>query len=217
MTIIRSPLEPASYIDGLLTALRAFAVSDRGAADEAIAALAFQPIEVEPRRPVPIPKQARVFSRDRYCCRYCGARTVPVPVLRAVSRLWLKEVPYHSHWKTGATHPLYVTCSATIDHVKAVAHGGPSLSEDNLVTACYPHNAQKGEFSLDQLGWQLQPVQTTDWDGLVGYYPALWEEAQASAIAEQRSDREWLAEVRYHHDWLAAFAEARKEEASAAH
>lgn len=202
MTTSDTGPDPVSYLDGLRTALEAFAGSDRATADKAVAALAVQLRPAEPSPAISVLLQASVFARDGYCCRYCGARTVPVPVLRAVSLLWPKQVPWQRNWRTDATHPIYVTCSATIDHIQAVAHGGSSDSA-NLATACYACNAEKGEFSLARLGWQLRDVSITDWDGLVGYYPALWMAAEAGAMEADR---------RYHSRWLAAFDRIRTRE-----
>lgn len=71
-----------------------------------------------------------------------------------------------------------ISRSAVVDHVDPGAWGGEWLSETNLVTACWPCNARKGDLTLGQLGWSTNPpVPPGEWDGLVGMYPALWAAA----------------------------------------
>lgn len=83
-----------------------------------------------------------------------------------------------------------------MDHVQPIAHGGENDTCSNLVTACWPCNAQKGEFTLDRLGWKLLPVTSDDWDGLVNAYQKLWEQGCSKATP---------ADVRYHQAWIKAF------------
>ena len=66
-------------------------------------------------------------------------------------------------------------CSAVVDHVVPGSLGGAWLEESNLVTACWPCNARKGDLTLEQLGWQLRAVDESSWDGLSGFYRDLWE------------------------------------------
>jgi hypothetical protein len=49
--------------------------------------------------------RVRLWRRDGFCCRYCGKKTVPQCVLRAVSVIFPSDFPYHPNWKTGYTHP----------------------------------------------------------------------------------------------------------------
>lgn len=44
-----------------------------------------------------------------------------------------------------------------------------------MVTACWPCNVQKGEFSLERLGWTLKDEQRDGWDGLLSGYRILWD------------------------------------------
>ncbi|MDP8908131.1 MAG: HNH endonuclease [Chloroflexota bacterium] len=138
-----------------------------------------------------------VFRRDRWTCRYCGGRTIAPPVLRALSSLYPDEFPYHPNWKAGQVHPGYLLLSTTLDHVNPGSRGGSWGELHNLVAACWPCNSGKGDFRLDEIGWQLlaEPALADDWDGLTGIYPAVWEVAG-------RPD------AQYHGRWLRALRAA---------
>ena len=70
--------------------------------------------------------------------------------------------------------------------------GGDWLDESNLVTACWPCNARKADFSLEQLGWVLLEVDPgSGWHGLTPRYRDLWR-----AAGEPRPT--------YHKGWIAA-------------
>jgi hypothetical protein len=55
--------------------------------------------------------------------------------------------------------------------------GGAWLDDNNLITACNPCNSIKADFTLEQLGWQLQPIVDDGWDGLTMYFARLWQAA----------------------------------------
>jgi 5-methylcytosine-specific restriction endonuclease McrA len=148
------------------------------------------------RREIGPPLAARVFRRDRFTCRYCSARTIPTPIMRAVSLLFPAEFRYHKNWKVGETHPAINSRSATLDHVKPHAHGGANQSE-NLVTACWGCNTRKGDRELGDLGWELLEVAETDWVGLTDLYPRLWDVVEATAdpgavAAERKMHQTWM-------------------------
>jgi 5-methylcytosine-specific restriction endonuclease McrA len=182
---------PDEQLDAFARAVSAVRDRDIDKADKLIADL-----RVDWRPEIPKQRQVEVLRRDHFSCRYCGGRTIPTPMLRAASLVWPLELPFNVNWRTDATHPIYVAYSASIDHVQPHAHGGSSDEIENLVTACWPCNIQKGEFSLDRLGWSLLPPPEREWDGLVSSYPALWELARPNASVN---------DVRYHRVWLAAF------------
>ena len=99
------------------------------------------------------------------------------------------DFPYTSTWRGGATHPAVIARSAVIDHVMPGSLGGAWLDEANLVTACWPCNERKGDLTLEQLQWQVRHIDESSWDGLTGFYRALWTIAgQPTAEAH----REWL-------------------------
>jgi hypothetical protein len=135
------------------------------------------------------------FRRDGWICRYCGGKTVFFPVMAVLGRLFPQEFPYDSHWGAGSTHPAVIACAAVVDHIEPVSHGGNWQDPNNLATACWPCNAMKGEFTLEQLGWRIRPVpeNRTGWDGLSGTYLALWEAADRPV---DDALRKWAALLR---------------------
>jgi len=135
---------------------------------------------------------ARVMQSDFFRCRYCGTRIIPAAVLRAASLVWPDELPYHVHWKASATHPLYLSHAGSIDHIELTPRRRYRIADKpgNGLLGC---NVQKGDLSLARLGWQLQPQVPSDWDGLVGYYPAIWKVAQSKATED---------DARFHLKWL---------------
>jgi len=81
-----------ALVDHLQRVVGALEADDREAAGAAMAEIAFSPAQTE-RRPSLTPRlQAEVFRRDAFTCRYCGARTVPPPVLRVLSALFPVEL-----------------------------------------------------------------------------------------------------------------------------
>ncbi len=116
--------------------------------------------------------------RDRFQCRYCGARLLPASLMELIHDVYPKDFPFHRNWKGGETHPAFVGRSLIIDHVEPVAHGGHGFDRENLATSCWPCNARKADFTLERLDWELRTVfRDPDWDGLTSYYPPLWQEA----------------------------------------
>jgi hypothetical protein len=142
-----------------------------------------------PRREVAIRSEpsesviVSIYKRDRFHCRYCGAKVIPTQIMRLISELFPDQFPYHPNWKGGQTHPAIASRSPSLDHVAPWAKGGGNEPE-NLVCACWVCNQIKGELSLEQLGWRLRPIPETDWDGLTGYYRTLWEQAGSPTRGE---------------------------------
>ena len=132
--------------------------------------------------------QLTVFMRDKFTCRYCGKRTVFVPILRALSFRYPEILPYHPNWKWNSCHPIYWTHSASCDHLIPIARGGTN-ELGNLVTACYMCNSTKQNWLLHELGWSLFPISDVQWDGLLGYYRRLCE---VTEVVGQPHHRKWL-------------------------
>lgn len=115
-------------------------------------------------------ESTRVFVRDGFIDRYTGERLVFPPVLRAVSLMLPNQFPFHPNWKTDLTHPAFWEIGATIDHLVPVSRGGAD-DESNWVTTSMARNSAKLNWTLDQLGWTLQPVGDFKiWDGLVHWF-----------------------------------------------
>jgi 5-methylcytosine-specific restriction endonuclease McrA len=117
------------------------------AADTAAVRTALETVEHRvgdvPRRvSVPLDLTFTVFGRDSWTCRYCGGKTVAMPVLRALSSLYPDEFPHHPNWKAGQVHPAYLLISTSLDHRDPGTRGGRWRDPENLVTACWPCNRQ---------------------------------------------------------------------------
>ncbi|MHB8719249.1 MAG: HNH endonuclease [Candidatus Dormibacteria bacterium] len=161
-------------IDG---AIRALLGGGLEAGREALTEIAY-PVRDLPRHlAVPRGMAARLYLRDRFTCRYCGGRVILTAIMELLSGFYPDIFPFHPNWKGGRTHPAIISRSAVVDHIDPGAWGGDWLSESNLVTACWPCNARKGDLTLTQLAWAVQPIAQTSWVGLTDVYPALWRAA----------------------------------------
>lgn len=134
-------------------------------------------------------ESTRVFVRDGFIDRYTGERLIFPPVLRAVSLMLPDQFPFHPNWKTDLTHPAFWEIGATIDHLVPASRGGAD-DESNWVTTSMARNSAKLNWTLEELGWTLQPIGDFKiWDGLV-----LWflEFASANpAILQIGSMKHW--------------------------
>jgi HNH endonuclease len=174
---MRVPPPADDYPDAIEMAIGALFEKGRPAGARALAAIAFPPREIERRPSLSKRLQARIMCRDRFLCRYCGGKVIPTPIMELLAGFYPELFPYHPNWKGGLTHPAVVARSAAIDHVVPGSIGGDWMVETNLVTACWPCNSRKGDLSLEQLGWQLLPVPSEGWDGLIRYWRAMWRKA----------------------------------------
>ena len=150
---------------------------DRVGAERSMAEIAYARRTVDRRPAIPPSLKVRVFRRDCWTCRYCGRRAIFYPVMPLLGVIFPEYFPYHSNWKAGQTHPAVAACTAVVDHVVPGALGGAWLEESNLVTACWPCNARKGDLTLEQLGWPLRTVRV--------FHPAIsraWRTWMALAI-----------------------------------
>jgi 5-methylcytosine-specific restriction endonuclease McrA len=113
-----------------------------------------------------------VFQRDAWTCRFCGARTIDLRVLQAVSALCPVELSFHPNWKFGASHLLYWTHSSSLEHVVPFARGGAD-DDTNFVTTCYGCNDARGDLLLEEIGWLLRSPASSGWRGLTEHLVAL--------------------------------------------
>ena len=146
----------------------------------------FEPGSNRYRRAIPIARRTEIYFRDNFTCRYCGTRTVLECALRVISNALPGQFPYHPNWKRGLTHPAFIELSTSCDHVVPVSRGGPD-SLDNLATTCAKCNYHKGEWLLDELGWQLREPTQRPWDGLAGAFVKAMDQTTVS----DRSLRDW--------------------------
>jgi 5-methylcytosine-specific restriction endonuclease McrA len=110
---------------------------------------------------------AEVFGRDGFRCRYCQRPVVTRKVLRRLQSLvgaeWLPLGPTDEQ-----AHGAVLVHSAVVDHVFPHQLGGRT-SLENLVTACYPCNFAKAQFTLEEMGMEgPRPPLVDRWDGLEG-------------------------------------------------
>ena len=152
------------------------------AAAMARADLPFEPFE-RAKRKYTDTQSVSVFLRDGFIDRYSGQRLVFPGTLRLLSLLLPEEIPYQKNWKTTECHMLFWLLFPTVDHIEPVARGGLDI-EDNWVCTSMFRNAAKSVWTLEELGWQLQPPGSLgDWDGMLDWFmkyvsdePSLLEE-----------------------------------------
>jgi 5-methylcytosine-specific restriction endonuclease McrA len=118
---------------------------------------AFHPTSVQtiPRedrdKPYPAVSMERMaFTRDNGHCRYCG-----VDVFLRQEQKMLSSLVGPALFAMGTTNltrsGAMIVTRATADHVVPVSQGGKTTLS-NLVTACWPCQFGKAEFTPDQLG-----------------------------------------------------------------
>ena len=115
-------------------------------------------------------KKTELFRRDRFIDRYSGDKLVYPPVLKILSNLFKKDFPYQKHWKMSETHIAWWELTPTVDHVKPVAREGDN-DEKNLVCTSQLRNSAKSNWTIDELGWELQPEgDNKNWDGMMTWF-----------------------------------------------
>ena len=167
-----------SYPDQIEVAIHALLDEGIDGGRRALSLIAYPPRLIARRPALARELMCRIFHRDHFYCRYCSGRTILTSVMELIGELYPEIFPFHTNWKGGVTHPAVIGRSAIIDHLVPGAMGGSWRDPENLTTACWPCNAIKADYELEQLGWELQPVTTDEgWDGLTCYYRSLWEMA----------------------------------------
>lgn len=148
----------------------------------------FAPDPVTRREYGPV-ESTRLFVRDGFIDRYTGERLVFPPVLRLLSAELPEEFPFHPNWKADVTHPAFWGLGATVDHLIPVSRGGAD-AESNWVTTSMARNNAKMNWTLEELGWTLQPPGAfAEWDGLMGWF---FERAQhRPELLGRGSVRQW--------------------------
>lgn len=113
-----------------------------------------------------------IFERDGWTCRFCGARTIDLRVMKRVSAVFPVELPYHRNWKFGASHLIYWTHTSSLEHVVPFARGGAD-DASNFATTCYACNDARSHFLLEELGWSLRAPSESGWMGLTEHLGSL--------------------------------------------
>jgi 5-methylcytosine-specific restriction endonuclease McrA len=111
-----------------------------------------------------------VYQRDGWRCRFCGCRVIS-PRARDFVRA---RIPGAVMWgENKRYHSAFYALTATIDHVVPHSAGGDNEPE-NLVTACWPCQFGRGDYSLEEFGLldpRLRPPIVDGWDGLSRMVP----------------------------------------------
>lgn len=148
----------------------------------------FAPDPITRREYGPV-ESTRVFIRDGFTDRYTGERLIFPPVLRVLSAELPAEFPFHPNWKTDVTHPAFWEVGATVDHLVPVSRGGAD-DDSNWVTTSMARNSAKMNWTLEDLGWALQPPgRFADWDGLIHWF--LDRTKERPALLAGASMRQW--------------------------
>ena len=91
-----------------------------------------------------------ILTRDNFRCRYCSSTVFPRRRFKDIhSSLGDKLFPLGR--KNSEMSGFYLTSCATLDHVIPHSLGGRT-NEENLVTACWPCNYGKMNYTLEQIG-----------------------------------------------------------------
>jgi hypothetical protein len=121
-----------------------------------------------------------VFKADGFRCRYTGDLLFFSGYLTALSGIWPATFPAHPHGKSDEAHEAYWTHFASVEHLDPVSTGGMETA-DNWITTSMARNQVRSRYSLEALGWKVQPRDPLpDWDGglqaflkLLEAFPAL--------------------------------------------
>jgi 5-methylcytosine-specific restriction endonuclease McrA len=115
-----------------------------------------------------------VFRRDSYRCRYCGLHLLSPQALRRFADQVGPEVfRITGEGNTSKAGPSLVF-RPTADHVEPWSRGG-GTNLANLVTACWPCNFGKMEYTVGELGIadpRTRPPVADGWSGLLVPEPA---------------------------------------------
>jgi hypothetical protein len=128
--------------------------------------------------------------RDGFIDRYTGKQLVFPGTLRLLSVLLPEHMPYQANWAYDRCHPMYWDLCPTLDHVVPVARGGLDV-EQNWVTASQRTNSAKAHWTLEELGWRLQPPGDLGaWDGLIHWFLE-FTDSRAALVSEHKTLRVW--------------------------
>ncbi|MGH7665650.1 MAG: HNH endonuclease [Gemmatimonadaceae bacterium] len=161
---------PADRSAILASVCGALATGDRATAAKYVKEeYPFEPIAAVERKYGEL-EATKVFLRDGFIDRYSGSRLVFPGALRVLSVELPAEFPFHSNWRMSETHEAFWELSPTVDHIVPVARGGED-AEANWVTTSMRRNSAKSNWTLAELGWELQPPGSLeDWDGLLSWF-----------------------------------------------
>ena len=126
-------------------------------------------------------KQATIFTRDKWCCRYCGVEVFFSPALKALNSRFPNSGYYHRNGRKDKMSQLLLNRCGAIDHIVPVSKGG-SNDLDNLICACWQCNSTKS--NSESIDWinkilKIDELVTADgWDGLLSVLLGLNPESE---------------------------------------
>ena len=110
-----------------------------------------------------------VYARDSYRCRYCGLRVFAIPAFKRFQSLVGADVfPISKRNRNSESAGPCLMFRPVADHVEPWSRGGPT-DLGNLVTACWPCNFGKMEYTVEELGItdpRTRPPVVDEWEGL---------------------------------------------------
>ncbi|MBZ0264936.1 HNH endonuclease [bacterium] len=111
-------------------------------------------------------KVITICQRDGYCDRYTGKKLVFPGALQVIHLLLPDQFPADKNWSMAKTHMAFWELFPTIDHVFPIARGGED-EESNWATTSMRMNQIKANWTLEEIGWRLIPIEELKpWDGL---------------------------------------------------
>lgn len=129
------------------------------------------------------------FFHDGFIDRYSGKKLINPGILNVLSVKMPEVFPFHEHWKTSECHTAYWDFRPTIDHIDPLSLGGED-SLENWASTSMVNNAAKGNFTLEQLGWELKAKgDIKEWDGLSGLFVQIVK--NDSSLLEEKNIKKW--------------------------
>ena len=120
-------------------------------------------------------QKMETFFKDGFIDRYSGERLFNPGFLRLLHYLMPEQFPFHPHGKSGLCHDIFWDLLPSIDHKTPIYRGGED-QPGNWVTTSMKRNSAKGNWTIEDLGWNLQPRGAIqDWDGLSRIFVELVE------------------------------------------
>lgn len=140
-------------------------------------AAARYPFEIRPQHKRQYTDQQKIdtFLRDGFIDRYSGERLFNPGFLRLLHHLLPDQFPFHPHGKAGQCHDIFWDLLPSVDHATSIHRGGEDEAS-NWVTTSMKRNLAKGNWTIEELGWNLYPSGCSrDWDGLSDVFVQLVE------------------------------------------
>jgi hypothetical protein len=172
---------PKDFSKEFSEAVRAVLAGQDLAAESALRRVIGGLIKDRPKQKnLPLALQLEVFRRDRFTCRFCGRKTVFLPVMLLLSMKFPYSLAYRQENDQEECHLSFMRDSPSCDFLQPPAKGGKK-EKANLLTVCYTcHQARENFIGADGQ-WVVQSGKAEPWDGLLSQYDPLLNKLKASA------------------------------------